>query len=778
MSDIDTDLTKPGPRLRYFLVCADVQNPLNREDQDHHGICNNSDHKYVHTYLQPFGETWQTYLQTYLRAKFAYLAALAHEHSMPFAELAAVLDLPPESETLTDGIEEIAKFWRDIAATENRALLLRLQQLPDDVVVENWYFDCPEFRKWADAIIEQHASTLSRTWREVYRDDYTALIDDQESDNIEQRQAVADAIHSHLTAVVNRLSAHLSGIWPDPPGLEIQFVDGVLSLRSEKSEAPLSTYDLISPIATYLFQRGNRTEPMQLLTDFLDALVRAVDCEYCDFLIWKADVDLLSPIAATESEKFARLKDEPYGPGEGITGSVMLMRAHNLTRFVGTNNYRNDPRGSKKHGDKWEKDMGSRISDYWVVPVFSGSGRPFGAFRIVNRTPARWVAGIPWPRQVLMELQALAIWFENELLPTVASLGTESVVASHQVDPTHTTAVQTLRSACGLDWLDADLLAATISHICSVAFRKVEKNPLGCSIGIFPGEKGSRLTNVLAAYRAVGTVGDRDLDTISELYPQVNPSAGMFVFSTNGRCTTVVSLSGKFGSGIDSMKNLTSKRQYGGVVFLLERGRKSIRIVSGGRIVADYDMSEVTGKWTLRVYDSLVKQIRAEAPAGFSHDMVEEIFRLAADLSYERVGSTIILTDDIPNTISLESGEERSNLLLESLTKPSEFIDLARIDGAMQVNRSGDIVRCGMIIRPNMSITRHGGDSQSLAEEVADVANDSETLRHGRPGSRHGSAKLFVNLAKDAGIDALAIVVSENGPISVFRGHDVVLYRQ
>jgi len=90
---------------------------------------------------------------------------------------------------------------------------------------------------------------------------------------------------------------------------------------------------------------------------------------------------------------------------------------------------------------------------------------------------------------------------------------------------------------------------------------------------------------------------------------------------------------------------------------------------------------------------------------------------------------------------------------LDNLSVEVEFADLARIDGAMQIDSGGAIVRCGAIVRPN--------------REMAQIP---DTL--GTAGSRHRAAQDFSRLA---GEQALVIVVSENRPLTVFSAGDRVV---
>jgi len=126
--------------IQYFAVCARQQDPETNADQNH-GICNNSDSRHVDDRL-----TWWNpeLLRRYLRTKFAFLASMQREEAMDSREIAARLDVDPSQGDALEVVEEIEEIWRRTAPAETQALLLRLEQLPDNVVIEEWYFACAE----------------------------------------------------------------------------------------------------------------------------------------------------------------------------------------------------------------------------------------------------------------------------------------------------------------------------------------------------------------------------------------------------------------------------------------------------------------------------------------------------------------------------------------------------------------------------------------------------------------------------------------------------------
>jgi DNA integrity scanning protein DisA with diadenylate cyclase activity len=117
-----------------------------------------------------------------------------------------------------------------------------------------------------------------------------------------------------------------------------------------------------------------------------------------------------------------------------------------------------------------------------------------------------------------------------------------------------------------------------------------------------------------------------------------------------------------------------------------------------------------------------------------------------------RIGAMIILADELPSGVSLVGGEDFEQLILENLSRDIEAADLARVDGAMQINSAGAVVRCGAFVRRKLSTT-------------------VEPEQLGAAGSRHRAALDLSAVATDA----LVFVVSENRPMSVFRKGNRIL---
>jgi hypothetical protein len=303
-----------------------------------------------------------------------------------------------------------------------------------------------------------------------------------------------------------------------------------------------------------------------------------------------------------------------------------------------------------------------------------------------------------------------------------------------------------------MDWIDNGFFAELIAHMCSVAFRRVEKTSLGCCIGVFEERDFAAVVDLLQSYKAVAVADVANLEAASAVYPRVSPSAGMFVFGQQGGPGKVVSLQSRSSStALEKVRGLTRDRKRAAVL-ILERGQDCVRIVAGGDVVADYYMSDAAGTWTPRIYGPLLQIVLDSRPAGFHDDTVREVFRLTTDLSYMRIGAMAILTDELPVEVSLVGGDEYDQLILENLSRDVEAADLARVDGAMQINSAGAVTRCGAFVRRHVKLSE-------------------EPERLGAAGSRHRAAEDLSTLAPDA----LVFVVSENRPLTVLKAGQRIL---
>jgi hypothetical protein len=766
----DESTTELARRMEFFRLCVRMDNPDEKSKQEHRGILNNSDINYVAQELRWAGNEWQRNLRHYLRAKFAYFEGLSNRQAPSTADIAARLGFSDYPADISSQVEEITAFWARIADAESRGLILRLDQLPVEVVTSEWYFACEEFDHWRTAALAARAAELETDWRVRFQADYRQLLDGtsqavevetepskRQRDHVDRRRAVAEAIHERASRISERVSSHLLGL--DAQCLDVA-VDGALyaevAIRDNESaaEEPCAPGRIVAEVATTLLRPTvASTQPLageHLLQEFTVAVASAVDCDFCDFLHW--DGDVLRPVAnSNPTASLAKLMQLPYRKGEGISGSAVLVPADSPRRYVGTNDLSSDPRGSARHADAYAGEVGP-IRDYWVFPVFEG-GEIIGAFRVVNRAEGRRTAGVPWSAGLLGELHALALWFEEELLSSIGTLSTNGSRRRSQrvTDISHGGAIQSLRSGCELDWIDHDFFAELVIHICSVAFRRVEKTSLGCSVGVFPTSDLPTIFDRLPDYKVVKPGGIADLDEAGTLYPRVSPTAGMFVFGDAGGPGRVVSLRGHQGTGAEAIKHLTRDRDRA-AVFMLERGQDCVRLITKGDVAADYYMSDAAGVWTPRIYAPLLEHVLENRPESFPEANVIHAFQLAADLSYMRVGAMIVLADELPDDVSLVGGEDFEHLILENLSREIEAADLARIDGAMQINSAGAVVRCGAFVRRKHS-----------------TILEPEQL--GAAGSRHRAARDLSSVA----MDALVFVVSENRPMSVFlRGNRVL----
>lgn len=633
---------------------------------------------------------------------------------------------------------------------ESEALIRRLAQLPRAAVIEEWYREGPHFERWAEAVEQEFLAEEHERWSVDYGGSYSALLQEEDGDELARgRRRVADFIQSRVATATQRLEAHLRG----EAGLDGATVEALrLFERVATPDPEIPTWRgsiLLRVTADMVDAFAEHTEQGDLLNAFVAIMARVSGCAFCDFLLYENGV--LRPVVNSnpEADLAKLLKEGAYHRAQGITGSVALFPEGVPRRWVGTNCLADDPRQSPSHASVYAHEVGP-INDYWVFPVFA-NGEMYGAFRLVNRIRSRWQCGTPWSESMLWELREVAAWCETTALPRLG----RTVLPRHVTETAHSGAVQHIKADCDLDWADDDFLVRLVTHMTRVSHRKVEKNALGCCIGVFASPD-----DVVAATQPYFAAGDvrfgssdttRYLDDAASNYPRIDPRAGMFVFDSAGRGRAVVHISSSADDETPA-KRMTRLHPKG-IVLLLDRGQDCIRIYARGELMADYYLSDATGDWTLRSYRSLQKQVIDRAPEAVSREDVEEVFDRAVELSYGRIGAMLILGDGVPPRTSLLRATKLQRVTLRTLSN-AIFADIARTDGAVHIEHDCRVTAMGAIIRTALG--------------------DPGAADNGFGGSRHSSAAAFSHLAPDH----VVFVISENRPISVFVGGEPVFSRR
>jgi DNA integrity scanning protein DisA with diadenylate cyclase activity len=185
------------------------------------------------------------------------------------------------------------------------------------------------------------------------------------------------------------------------------------------------------------------------------------------------------------------------------------------------------------------------------------------------------------------------------------------------------------------------------------------------------------------------------------------------------------------------------------IFFVPEKGRR-VKVFVDGQIVGRYD----DGDWkpeSMPELDRVVENLAAKR--GYQRRIVERVLRCAFDMSEHNLGGVFMLgdADDILDHSDKPRLSTYALILtanLDDLTD-EELINFAKQDGATIVDSRGAFCGATVLLRPKM---------QTQAEVDP------------KAGARHTSAAKM-----SAECDCIAIVISHDGPISVYDGGQRVM---
>lgn len=745
---------------QFLLACARNHEPHNAPltPIDALRIFDNSIHR-VDEHIRVLAQSvrgWPLGYEDYLDLRMAAFAAQSESRSFDLIDLLnpdnGSLDITAPDQ-LAD-IEELEQLFQAQEPAESKALLRRLEQLPREAVVEEWYRPGSAFEQWAEAVIARAQEGEREQWTSIKAGGYRQLLKQlMDSDGTEGDRSSAEQVQRRLAAASHELLAHLRG----EAGLSVRAVEALHTLEAietpPKDETPSLPRTTLLRVSTKLADISGARDGGDLLNAFVVELAKACHCEVCDFATVE-DSQLRPTVISDPASQLKELLEKPYRKGEGIAGSALLLPASRERRWVGTNDLSSDPRQSLYHTQSWSMATKSPIYDYWVFPVYRRDGSCFGAFRVFNRLRSCWENGTPWSEGMLWELRDVAAWFEATILPWLS----ESEVVPRTVAATaHSAAVQHLKADLGLKWIDEDFLVRLITHATQVAHRKIETLSLGCCLGVF-GDPPLVLKHSTRYYAAGEVLFDpedesRHLEDAGAAYAKINPAAGMFVFDPAGHGQGVVSLRGSDSASTWGPLLRLSREHPQSLLLFLDRGQDCIRIIANGAITADYYLSDASGEWVLRTYRPLIERAVEAVPSKLTGDDVREVFRRSIDLSYRRIGAMLILGDGTPDNVVYEHETPLADVNLRSLSF-SEFADMAAADGAVRIEPTLGVTAIGAIVRTSLTADGRG--------------------EAGPKGSRHSSAAAFSERAPNH----MVFVVSENRALTVMVSGETIFERR
>lgn len=684
----------------------------------------------------------------YLRVRFAAFAAGDELTAADLAELISAHSTPggPGPENGGD-LSQLLMLLHTQRPKEESALVRRLAQLPEHIVLERWYQERaelepwvagPELERWVAHARERDAAARRAAWEDRFQSSYGAALAALEADpDDEDALRAVEHVHEQLVDRHTGVSMHLRG---DGPRESLAL--GNLELPA----APRDVGDLdgrdaaaLLPVVTRIAEADLGASQTEVLKHFLEALVRAVGCAWADYLETGVRRDL-EPIVTTNSEGTRA----GYLEGQGISGSAVFLPEWYFPRCVGTNLLKADPRQSEVHADEYAE----YPSDFWLFPVFD-HGEMIGAFRVVLRNSDLRACGVPWSPLVLRELHDVAMWFEATVVPRLVARPSAQRPLTEGL---HLDVAKSLREECQLGWVPESTLAHFLAHVTSVSHRRVERNSLGCSLGVFPASIAETLVDEYGPYNPAGEMrfGGRrsDVEVAAQKYQSVDPALGLFIFDEAGRGYGVV----RTPENDPKWPTRLSKDHDPGLVLQLERGQDCVRLFTTGRVVADYYLSDSTGVWTLRRYQMIEREVEAKVhgtTAVPNMEFLREVIGRAFELSHQRIGAMLILGKELDPELVTQS--EPLRRVLFTGTGSRVFVDIARRDGAVHITPTKKIVANGVLVQAK----RMEGGRRSVG------------------GGRHAAAQSFSGESPDH----IVIVVSENRTISVLMGGHYIIER-
>lgn len=639
----------------------------------------------------------------YLRFKFAYF--FQKEIGKSDDEVLSFFDIPDEKK---QAFIEIFKFFTDNLRRQTAvAFLLRNNQLGDDAI-SHWYNHLPEFDDWKNYITNTPNDYLSQLYDMGSHKDIPLVIDSQK----------ASLIRSRIIEKFCQLFSN--NIFEDTAYLQA-FTQAIV----ETTDAVLVDYLTITT--------GTHGPEIQFL--------------------------LVSDKKINDAERQSgvlRYK-ENYLQGHGITGSILVARQYNNRLHVGSNNLNYDSRQSTDHENVYSKVYKQNTNSFWLFPLYNGK-KMYAAFRVINKKKDS--ACQYWTYADRALLLDIARWFPS--LWKMVSLFLDSFRKKYDLlEDSHNASNRIIGNLGIGQWLPKENLEILLSHLSSVVHRMIESHAMSTLFVITGAGHVDECVQRFHEYpiktktRIKTKVNYGTLEEISKTYRKINPRNAFFHFSADGSFYGVRQLVQADGEeGISVLcKYLENQQEY--LALLAEGDKKSIRIFYCGKVVADYYLSEGNGRWRLRFIEDLCTIFKS---AHVSEAICEQLAEMVFDLSYRRIGSMIIITDENIKD-DIRSSEDIDAVKGSFITASIESIihDLATLDGALILRKNGEVVSAGNILKSN---------NIEMQSEI------SEHIKRSQKGARHTAAGVFAT----AHPDACVVVISENRGLCVLHNRKAVMW--
>ncbi len=289
------------------------------------------------------------------------------------------------------------------------------------------------------------------------------------------------------------------------------------------------------------------------------------------------------------------------------------------------------------------------------------------------------------------------------------------------------------------------VLSDIVGQLVSLSSIRVESRPIGCSILIGDFNAIERMLESRARVKLPIVVS---CDRLANMVPHFDAFLETnYVLVLNSEGNTVgfrkliYTRRKSYMEGIELLRFVTE--QTNSIGFALKRGRCSISVYSSGRLEAMGELSEKTGLWEFFRPMERIDEI-SKIISGISNLLVT-IIEVARELVAKGYGALFI----VGNTIGLNHTQPKIEIEPQLISEISieDIVELAKLDGAVIIDREGKLIRATVIIqnREEESYTpllggMHGGSRKETARRTSIECPDCAAIYV----SQNGAIEIYV----------------------------------
>jgi hypothetical protein len=660
----------------------------------------------------PFEPNQEKYIY-FLRLKYVYYLSVKKGKSEDdlFLEY-AVTDHNEKSKYI-----DVFNHWNtdDFINLEENVLLLRYNQLGEEMVLNYWYNDLPEFKEWLKCLIDSY--NIINKFNDMFMGKHY-------KDNF------SNVDYVKLNEFIVKCSNKFISLLSSGELRKDTFIQSFLCLITEIFDARLADHMIVN---------DNKSIEYNIVSDIK---------------IEKTENDLLK-------------QHESYSKGEGITGSLLVYNDYpneDMIFHVGTNSLKNDKRQSDSHKNIYSEIYGINIDSFWVFPYFDKNHSIIGAFRVIDKNTSDI-----WTYQERATLLSVARWFEifwSDLSKTLQPEKEFSFVNKNNKD---------MYDNLDIPWFNNEFFDLMLTHLKTTVNKKIENHSMGVCVAICKDDIISRILEnrsfpeyqmqplffdsmqpVIFDRTKPRKVESSSLTYISLMYKTMHPLTAFCLYSSNGYFYGIRQLT----VGPEEIPNITkvpdiTNNAKESIVFLTQGDEKTIRIYKDQSFFADYYLSESDGDWRIRNFLQF-KQVLDKT--NIDSTITPIVCDLIFELSFKQIGSLLVFSS---NEFDFIEEKDKDKELIEhnyiGNVNRTVFQGWASIDGAVLCTSDGHVKYVGAMLPK---------DTKSIISPYM-----NKLITTGQKGARHTTAVHYSERRKNDCI----IAISQNKGISVLHnGRDLL----